>query len=110
MPLGLTAGLIVWWLGQQVERARLINPMVAAVTTFLGTLWCGFDTSTALMPAVLAAMIPLLPGMDLTTEARELSTGHVVSGSSRLAITVTVFALLVLGMVLGAMCLQAEDG
>jgi len=110
MPLGLTAGLVVWWLGRQVERARLINPMVAAVTTFIGTLWCGFDTSTALMPAVLAAMIPLLPGMDLTTAARELSTGHVVSGSSRLAFTVTIFALLAFGLVLGGMAGQAVVG
>src|SRR5690625_1828081 len=84
--------------------------MVASSHCFHGTLWCGYYTCTALMPSVLAAMIPLLPGMDLTTAARELSTGHVVSGSSRLAFTVTIFALLAFGLVLGGMGGQAVVG
>lgn len=109
-PLGAVAGLTVWWMRQHVERSRLIMPMVAALITFLGSLWCGFDERTALMPATLAAMIPLLPGMDLTTAARELSTGHLVSGSSRLSFAVTVFALLAFGLVLGGMAGQAIVG
>lgn len=110
MPLGLMTALIILGLSRQVERARLINPMVAAVTSFTGTLWCGLDPQTALMPAILAAMIPLLPGMELTTAARELSTGHVVSGSSRLAFAVTIFALLAFGLVLGGYSGQALVG
>lgn len=110
VPLGALAGLSVWWMQQHVDRSRLIMPMVAALITFLGSLWCGFDGRTALMPAILAAMIPLLPGMDLTTAARELSTGHLVSGSSRLAFSVTVFALLAFGLVLGGMAGQAIVG
>lgn len=109
-PLGAVTGLTIWWMRQHVERSRLIMPMVAALITFLGSLWCGLDGRTALMPAVLAAMIPLLPGMDLTTAARELSTGHLVSGSSRLAFAVTVFALLTFGLVLGGMAGQAIVG
>lgn len=109
-PLGAVAGLAIWWMRQHVDRSRLIMPMVAALITFLGTLWCGLDGHTALMPAILAAMIPLLPGMDLTTAARELSTGHLVSGSSRLAFAVTVFALLTFGLVLGGMAGQAIVG
>jgi len=109
-PLGAVAGLSIWWMRQHVERARLIMPMVSALIAFLGSLWCGFDGSTALMPAVLAAIIPLLPGMDLTTAARELSTGHLVSGSSRLSFAVTIFALLAFGLVLGGMAGQAIVG
>lgn len=110
VPLGLVTGLTVVWMSRHVERARLINPMVAAIITFLGTLWCGYDAQTALMPAILAAMIPLLPGMDLTTAARELSTGHLVSGSSRLAFAVTIFALLTFGLVLGSISARAIVG
>lgn len=109
-PLGLVTGLTVVWMRRHVERSRLIMPMVAAVITFLGTLWCGFDAHTALMPAILAAMIPLLPGMDLTTACRELSTGHLVSGASRLAFAITVFALLAFGLVIGGMGGQALAG
>jgi uncharacterized membrane protein YjjP (DUF1212 family) len=109
-PLGAVAGASIWWMQQHVERSRLIMPMVAMLITFLGSLWCGLDGRTALMPAILAAMIPLLPGMDLTTAARELSTGHLVSGSSRLSFSVTVFALLAFGLVLGGMAGQAVVG
>ncbi|WP_376696773.1 threonine/serine exporter family protein [Wenzhouxiangella sp. EGI_FJ10305] len=109
-PLGAVTGLTVWWMRQHVDRSRLIMPMVAALITFLGSLWCGIDGRTALMPAILAAMIPLLPGMDLTTAARELSTGHLVSGSSRLSFSVTIFALLAFGLVLGGMAGQALVG
>ncbi len=108
--LGAVTGVSIWWMRQHVERARLIMPMVAALITFLGSLWCGIDERTALMPAILAAMIPLLPGMDLTTAARELSTGHLVSGSSRLSFAVTIFALLAFGLVLGGMAGQAIVG
>ncbi|QKK03019.1 MAG: threonine/serine exporter family protein [Pseudomonadota bacterium] len=109
-PLGLVCGLTVLWLRQHVDRSRLITPMAAALVTFLGTLWCGLDPDTALMPAIVAAMIALLPGMDLTTAARELSTGHLVSGASRMAFAITVFALLTFGLVLGGMAGQALVG
>lgn len=109
-PLGTVTGLLVWWMHQHVERSRLVMPMVAAVITFLGSIWAGLDGRTALMPAILAAMIPLLPGMDLTTAARELSTGHLVSGSSRLAFSVTIFALLAFGLALGGLAGQAIVG
>lgn len=109
-PLGAVAGLTVIWMRRHLERSRLINPLAAALITFLGTLWCGFDANTALMPAIIAAMLPLLPGMDMTTAARELATGHVVSGSSRLAFALMIFALLAFGMVIGGMAGQALVG
>ncbi len=99
--LGTVTGGSVIWLRRSIERSRLITPLTAAIVTFLGTLWCGLDPNTALMPAIIAAMIALLPGMDMTTAARELSTGHLVSGSSRMAFAVVVFALLTFGLVLG---------
>lgn len=110
MSLGLVVGTAVLTLKRHVERARLITPLAATLVTFLGTLWCGFDPTTALLPTVTAGMIVLLPGMDLTVAARELATGHVVSGSSRLAFGLTVLALLGLGMVLGGVLGQTIVG
>jgi len=110
MTLGILVGTAVLTLRAHVERARLVTPLAATLVTFLGTLWCGFDASTALLPSVTAAMIVLLPGMDLTVAARELATGHVVSGSSRLAFGLTVLALLGLGMVMGGVLGQTFVG
>ena len=101
--LGLVVGIAVTSLSKHSEQSRLTTPLSATLVTFFGTLWCGIDPSIALLPAVTAGMIVLLPGMDLTVAARELATGHVVSGSSRLAFGLTVLALLGLGMVMGGL-------
>lgn len=99
--LGGVTGAAIMLLGSRLDLSRLLTPVTAALVTFAGTLWCGFDPQTALMPAVIAGLISLLPGMDLTISARELATGHLVSGSSRLAGTAMIFALLAFGMALG---------
>ena len=108
--LGVLTGLCVLWLRRHSERSRLITPLCAALISFLGTLWCGFDPETALMPAVIGAMIALLPGMDLTTASRELATGHLVSGASRMAFAMMIFALLAFGLVMGGLAGQALVG
>ena len=108
--LGIVTGLSVLWLRTHSERSRLITPVTAALITFLGTLWCGFDPQTALMPAVIGAMIALVPGMDMTTASRELATGHLVAGSSRMAFAMMIFALLTFGLVMGGLAGQALVG
>ena len=99
--LGLALALVVALIGSAFSASRLINPLSAAVATFLGMLWCGLDAQTALMPAVIGGIIVLLPGMDLTVATRELATGHLVSGSSRLASAVLTFVLLAFGLSIG---------
>lgn len=106
LALGTLTGLMVLWLRGHLERSRLASPLTATIVTFLGMLWCGLDPQTALVPAVIASIIALVPGMDLTTAARELATGHLVSGSSRLAFALMVFALLALGLLLGGLAGQ----
>lgn len=99
--LGLMVALVVMAVGRAYIASQLINPVCAAVATFLAVLWCGFDPATALMPAVIGGIISLLPGMELTTATRELATGHLVSGSSRLASAALTFVLLAFGLSIG---------
>ncbi len=108
--LGGVTGALVIGLGGRLDLSRLVIPVAAVLVTLLGTLWCGIDPATALMPAIIAGLIALLPGMDLTVSTRELATGHLVSGASRLASTVMVFALLSFGMVFGGMLGQWWTG
>ena len=110
LVLGSMTGLIVLWLRNHIDRSRLISPLAASATTFAGMIWCHFDPATALLPAVIASIIALIPGMDLTTSSRELATGHLVSGSSRLAYALMVFALLAMGLVLGWLTGEALIG
>lgn len=99
--LGGITGLSIIGFSRKLDLSRLLTPLTAAVVTLLGTIWCGLDAATALMPAIIAGMIALLPGLELTVSTRELATGHLVSGSSRLAYTMLLFALLAFGLVLG---------
>jgi len=108
--LGVTTATTVMLMGTHVERSKLIAPLAATLTTFLGTIWCGFDAQTALMPALIASIIALLPGMDLTTSCRELATGHLVSGASRMASAAMIFALITFGLIVGGMAGQAFVG
>src|SRR6056297_2387776 len=78
--LGSITGASVLLLWKRAELSRLLNPLSAGLVTLVGTLWCGMDPQTALMPAVIAGMITLVPGMELTAATRELATGHQVSG------------------------------
>jgi len=108
--LGGVTGISVLLLWQRTELSRLLMPLSAGLVTFFGTLWCGFDPRTALMPSVIAGMITLVPGMDLTSATRELATGHQVSGAARLASTIAVFALLTVGLALGGWLAQTLVG
>ncbi|MEM1080404.1 MAG: threonine/serine exporter family protein, partial [Pseudomonadota bacterium] len=109
--LGSVTGLSVIGLTQfgmrgRPELLRLLTPLAAMLVTFIGTLWCGHDGQTALMPSIIAGIIALIPGMDLTVSARELATGHMVSGAARAASTVMIFALLTFGLMVGGSLAQ----
>ena len=108
--LGGLTGLCVLLLRRGPDLARLIAPVAAFLVTFTGTLWCGYDGHTALMPAVIAGMIALIPGMDLTISTRELATGHLVAGAARLSATIMVFAFLSFGLAAGGAAGQALIG
>lgn len=81
--------------------SRLFVPISATLASFATFSWCAWHGHTALLPPTMAALITLLPGLDLTISTRELSTGHLVSGSSRLASVLLVFATLGFGLALG---------
>ncbi len=108
--LGSITGTSVILLWKRAELSRLLNPLSAGLVTLVGSIWCGLDPQTALMPAVIAGMITLVPGMDLTAATRELATGHQVSGAARLASTIVVFALLTVGLALGSWIAQQFTG
>ena len=84
----------------------LLVPLAATIVSFLTMSWCAWQQNTELMPALMAGLIALLPGFDLTVATRELSTGNVVSGSARLATVFLVFTTLIFGLALGSTLAQ----
>ncbi len=96
-------GLIVGMLASiSANRPRLRNSLeaiCALLATFLATIISLYVTPLTLKSVVLASLIVLLPGMQLTTAVRELSTQHLVSGVARLAGAVATLIKLAFGTI-----------
>ncbi len=107
---GSLVGILAHLTGRFTGIDRLFVPLSATVVSLITFGWSGWFGDTAVMPATMAGMIALLPGLGLTIATRELSTGHVVSGSARLASVLLVFATLGFGMALGGTIAQSVIG
>lgn len=97
--IGLVVGALAT-ISQDRPRVRnALEAICALAATLLATLISLYVTPLTLKPVVLASLIVLLPGMSLTTAARELSTQHLVSGTARFAGAVTTLVKLAFGTV-----------
>lgn len=108
--LGLQSGLLGSLMGQGRAAARLFPAaagMLAALVAGLAALW---TPPFSLFLAVVPGLIVLMPGLGITLAARELGTGHLVSGSAHMA--GAVFSLLVVGfgVALGTELAQLATG
>lgn len=80
---------------------RLFVPLAAATGTFIANLYVSIFPGTDLLLPVIAGLIILIPGMDLTMGTRELASGHLVSGSARIAGAILVLMTILFGMLVG---------
>jgi len=93
---GLSTGLLA--VG---SAGRLFELLAAAQAAFLATSaarWAG----VAVEPAVLGGLIVLVPGFTLWQGMAELTCGHLVSGTTRLARALAVLLLMGVGFALGS--------
>lgn len=108
--LGLQTGL----LGNLMGRGRAATRLFPAVAGMLAALVAGlvafFTPPFSLFLAIVPGLIVLMPGLGITLAARELGTGHLVSGSAHMA--GAVFSLLVVGfgVALGTELAQLATG
>ncbi len=100
--IGLGLGVLAQFTKRSVDRARvfeLVGSMFAATAAGLASsVW------TALSPSLvtIAALIVLLPGLSLTVAMTELTTRHIMAGTSRLVFAVIVLLELVVGVAIGS--------
>lgn len=100
--IGGVVGLLSLVAARVSPVKRLHLPLAAAVATVLAEL------ATSPWPAIpphrvaLYALIVMVPGLPLTVAANELATGHLVSGTARLAKALVVLLQMGLGVVLGS--------
>lgn len=108
--LGLVTGIITIYSAPYKYLSQLLAPMAAMVVGLLAvTISHHWQTIDHFLVS-LAGLIILVPGLGITVAMRELSTGHLVSGSSRMAGAVTTLFLLSFGLALGYLIAQSIFG
>ncbi|WP_223788468.1 threonine/serine ThrE exporter family protein [Marinicella meishanensis] len=108
--LGLVTGIITIYSAPYKYLSQLLAPMAAMVVGFLAVSISHYWQTTDHFLVSLAGLIILVPGLGITVAMRELSTGHLVSGSSRMAGAVTTLFLLSFGLALGYLIAQTIYG
>jgi uncharacterized membrane protein YjjP (DUF1212 family) len=99
--MGLITGGFLISTASHDHVKQLHTPLAAAVVGFLAMVIAAKTDSINYLTVSLAGLIILVPGLSFTIAIRELSTGHLVSGSARMAGAITVFLLLSFGIALG---------
>ncbi|MGJ8664512.1 MAG: threonine/serine ThrE exporter family protein, partial [Marinicella sp.] len=108
--LGLITGLITIYGKPFKYLSQLISPLAAMAVGFSAIAISHYWQTIDHFLVSLAGLIILVPGLGITVAMRELSTGHLVSGSSRMAGAVTTLFLLSFGLALGYLVAQSLFG
>lgn len=99
---GLGVGLVAL-LAPRVEALNRIQEAASALVAALVTVACAvFVKPLSVEITVMAALLPLLPGLSLTVGLTELSTRNLMAGTGRLAGVATVLLQLTFGVALGS--------
>lgn len=98
---GLGVGLVAL-LAPTIDALNRIQEAASALVASLIIVGCAaFVKPLSVEIATLAALLVLLPGLSLTVSLTELSTRNLMSGTARLAGSVTVLLQLTFGVALG---------
>jgi uncharacterized membrane protein YjjP (DUF1212 family) len=101
LTMGWLTALIILFSSKHAHLALLYTPIAATLVGFCAMSISHYTQSIDHFIVSLSGLIILVPGLGITTAIRELSTGHLVSGSARMAGAVTTFLLLSFGLALG---------
>ncbi len=98
---GLLVGLLVLGASRLERLRRLLMPLSAAGVALLAATAPAFLGPVSGFVITAAGLIILLPGLSLTVAMAELASGHLVSGTARLAGVLVVLVQLGVGVALG---------
>jgi uncharacterized membrane protein YjjP (DUF1212 family) len=98
-------GALVFLIAALVNRGDASNRLSELSGGFLVALTAGgaaaYTGEVSVPVVVIASLIPLLPGLNLTVAIREIASRHLVSGSARFAGTMVVLLTIGTGAALG---------
>ncbi|HEX8705332.1 MAG TPA: threonine/serine exporter family protein [Myxococcaceae bacterium] len=86
---------------ERPTTSRVLEPVAALLTSGLAVLAASVIGPLSVQISTLSGLIVLLPGLGLTVAINELTTRHLISGSSRLIGAALIFLQLAFGVALG---------
>jgi uncharacterized membrane protein YjjP (DUF1212 family) len=102
LGLGLLVGILRWYADRNTVVSLILTVVTSFVVTWLTFQWVAEWADAKPLDIVIPALVTLLPGAMLTMATVELSTGSMLSGSSRLIFGLERLLLLAFGIAMGA--------
>ena len=99
--IGLTLGLLGVLGSRWPSLGRVYVPVAAFLAAALAAAMALVIPQYSVYVGTLAGLIVLIPGLTVTTAMTELSTGHLVSGTARLAGALILFLVIGFGVAMG---------
>ncbi len=104
VAVGATSGLLIGALAQIASRSREFARLFLITASLLsaGVAWgaAAAGLPVSLLVCTIAGLIAFVPGLSLTVAMSELATGHLASGTARLAYVAVVLVQMGLGVAL----------
>ncbi len=97
--IGAGIGWITLLAGSRPRLAVASDAICALVATTVAIVVSAFVVPLAIKSVVLASLIILVPGMSLTNAVREISSGHLVSGTARMGGAMSTLLKLTFGTI-----------
>ncbi|PRQ07032.1 hypothetical protein ENSA7_32560 [Enhygromyxa salina] len=98
LGLGLGLGVLSRFANARAGLGRVLTPLAAFLAALVSLLAARWITGVHEQVTILSALIVLVPGLSLTLAMTELATRHLVSGTARLAGSLTVFVTMAFGV------------
>jgi len=102
LGLGLLVGLLRWYADRNAVVSLVLTVATSFAVTWVTFTWVAAWVDSRPLDIVIPALVTLLPGAALTMATVELSTGSILSGSSRLIFGLERLLLLAFGIAMGA--------
>lgn len=99
--LGFLVGHLGFWTARRPHFAQVFVLLAATLGGFAGVVLAHRIPHVNAFTVTLAAIVVLLPGLKLTVALREVATGNLVAGSSRLVDSAMTLLMLAFGVALG---------
>jgi len=99
--LGVVAAVFNYLSRMFQPMNRLHIPLASIVISFLAVAYCSWRPGVSYIEPIIAGLITLLPGLAITTATRELASGHMLAGATRMAGACVVLFAMVFGVGIG---------